>query len=198
MTKYVLNSGGMANNVPGAKRYIAELVKGLGHRPRVLFCFFAEKREHWEEKFPKYQKGFSEWAPEQVKPTYELAFPDTFEEQIENNDILYIHGGDDHLLLHWLRQFSLPKIWEGKVVGTNSASTDALSEYFWPCDWRECKQGLGILPIKAIPHFNSDFGKDDPRGPIDWDKAKRELAQHGDKSLPIYALEEGEFEVFEL
>jgi hypothetical protein len=38
MTKYVLNSGGLKNNIPGAKKFVAELVKGLGENPKVLFC----------------------------------------------------------------------------------------------------------------------------------------------------------------
>ena len=37
---------------------------------------------------------------------------------------------------------------------------------------------------------------DDPRGPIDWGKAHEELAEFGDKNLPIHALEEGDFIVF--
>ena len=53
------------------------------------------------------------------------------------------------------------------------------------------------MPIKFIPHYNSNYGVDDPRGPIDWQKAKDELAKYGDKALPIYALEEGDFVVFE-
>ncbi len=198
MTKYVLNSGGLKNKIPGAKKFVAELVKGLGENPKVLFCFFAEKRENWEGKYPAYVEGFKEWAPAGIDISFELAWPDTFEEQVARNDVTYIHGGDDHLLLYWLRQFDLPKTWEGKVVGTNSASSDALSVSFWTCDWRQCKDGLGILPIKMIPHFNSEYGNDDPRGPINWEKARAELAAYGDANLPIYALKEGEFEVFEV
>jgi len=55
--------------------------------------------------------------------------------------------------------------------------------------------GFGILPIKFLPHFKSSFGHDDPRGPIDWDKAYEELKNYKE-DLPIYALEEGEFKVF--
>ena len=198
MTKYVLNSGGLKNNPEGAKKFVAEIAKGLGNQPKILMCFFAEKRENWDEKFDSYTVGFNELAPKDVKPQYLLAFPDVFEEQLSNCDVLYMHGGDDTLLLHWLKQFNLPKIWEGKVVATNSASTHALSKSFWTCDWRELKDGLGILPIKTIAHFNSEYGIDDPRGPIDWEMAKAELAEYGDKTLPIYALEEGEFKVFEV
>ncbi len=198
MTKYVLNSGGLKRNIPGAKKFIAEMVKELGSNPKILFCFFAEKRENWEEKFPQYVEGFRSWSPEGVVPDIELAFPGTFEQQIKKSDIVYIHGGDDHLVLHWLKQFDIPSIWEGKVVGTNSASTHAVSRSFWTCDWRELQDGLGILPIKTLAHFNSSYGETDPRGPVDWGAAKKELAEYGDKSLPIYALEEGEFEVFEV
>lgn len=198
MTKYVLNSGGLNNNIPGARRFIAELLKGLGENPQILFCFFAEKREDWEEKFPKFKQGFNNWAPSGVNATFELAFPETFVAQVSSSDVIYLYGGDDFLLQYWLTQFDLARIWDGKVVGTISASSDALSEYFWPCDWRECKQGLGILPIKFIPHYKSNFGKDDPRGPVDWESAYRELEEYGDSDLPIFALKEGEFKVFEV
>lgn len=198
MTKYVLNSGGMANNPVGAKRFIAEIVKGFGSTPKILLCFFAEKREDWGEKFDKYQVGFSELMPDGVKPHYLLAMPDVFEEQVRNADIVYLHGGDDHLLLFWLGQFDLPSIWQGKTIATNSASSDAISTAFWACDWRQSFDGLGLLPIKFVPHYKSGWGSDDERGPIDWEKAKQELAEYGDKSLPIYSLEEGEFEVFKV
>jgi hypothetical protein len=54
------------------------------------------------------------------------------------------------------------------------------------------------LPIKFIPHFESDFGSTDPRGPVDWQKAHKDLEEYGDTTLPIYALREGEFKVFEV
>ena len=57
--------------------------------------------------------------------------------------------------------------------------------------------GLGILPIKFIPHYKSNWGSDDPRGSIDWEAALRELEEYGDASLPIHALEEGEYIVIE-
>ncbi len=198
MTKYILNSGGLRNNISGAKKFMAEMVQGLGEKPKVLFCFFAQPREDWETQFPKYQEGFLDWTPNGVAPEFELAFPETFKEQIKKCDVLYIHGGDDHLMRHWFEQFDLPKIWEDKVVATNSASTHILSESFWTCDWRMCKNGLGILPIKTIAHYESEYGVDDPRGPVDWQAAYQELENYGDKSLPIYALKEGEFKVFEI
>lgn len=197
MTKYILNSGGLRNNPELAKKFFAEIVKGLGDKPHILFCFFAEKRENWEEKFTEYVKGFRDLLPEGVGPEFELALPDKFTEQVRQADAIYIHGGDDHLVQYWLRQFDIPKIWEDKVVATNSASSNALSKHFWTCDWRKCMDGLGILPIKFLPHYQSAYGAGDPRGPIDWEKAYNKLKEWGDKSLPIHALKEGEFVVIE-
>lgn len=185
----------MRNNPDGARRFFAEATKGLSDNPKVLLCLFAYPREYWEKKFEEIKQ--KSLYPEGIDPFFELAFPDKFEEQIENSDIMYIYGGDDYLLKYWFSKFNIPKIWEGKVIATNSASSNFLSKYFWTCDWRQCLDGFGLFSIKFLPHYESSYGDKDPRGPIDWDKAYKELENYGDKSLPIYALKEGEYVVFE-
>lgn len=195
MTKYVVNSGGIRNSEDKGKSFFEEIVSGLGANPKILFSFFAEKREDWESKFNDYSKGFNELVDS--RPEITLAMPDTFERQAEKSDAIYFHGGDDHLVQYWLQKFDLPDVFKGKVVATNSASSNALSRQFWTCDWRQCMDGLGILPIKFISHYMSDFGTDDPRGPINWKEAYKELEEYGDKSLPVHALEEGQFIVIE-
>lgn len=196
MTKYVLNSGGVGGYSELAKKFFAEMVKGFGNEPKILICCFAQPREDWEKKFED-DKANTDFFPEDVRPVFELAFPDTFEEQIKSCDAMYIHGGDDHLLQYWLRKFDLPKIWDGKVVATNSASSHALSKYFWTCDWRKTMDGLGILPIKFIAHYKSSYDNEDSRGPIDWESVYAELKAYGDQTLPIHALKEGEYIVIE-
>ena len=197
MTKYVLNSGGI-KNAPNLKReFHRELVKNLGNNPKFLLCNFAQGREYWEAKFRDYSDAISKDLPDSVSPSFALAMPDTFARQCSEADIIYFHGGDDHLIQYWMRQFDLLELFKDKVVATNSASSNLLVTHYWTCDWRQCGDGLGMLPIKLIPHYNSAFGDDDPRGSIDWEQAKRELEEYGDNSLPIYALEEGEYKVFE-
>ncbi len=196
MTKYILNSGGVSNNPELAKKFFAEIFKGLGSQPRLLVCLFSRGREYWDGKFIQEQENIPKLSPDGVSPILELAFPDLFEQQLKSTNALLIYGGDDHLLQYWLRKFDLPKIWDGKVVATSSAGSDAMVKYFWTCDWRENIDGLGILPIKFLPHFKSAYGNDDSRGPIDWDKAYEELKKYKE-DLPIYALTEGEFVVIE-
>jgi len=197
MTKFVLNSGGIKNQPELKKQFHQELVKGLGSAPKFLLCNFAQGREYWESKFQGYSNAVTEDMPEGVMPSFTLAMPDAFEEQCKQADVIYFHGGDDHLLKYWMSQFDMTELFKDKVVATNSASSDMLSTHYWTCDWRQCADGFGVLPIKFIPHYQSAFGADDPRGAIDWEKAKEELAEYGDKALTIYALKEGEFEVFE-
>lgn len=199
MTKYILNSGNLNGNPEKHKLFIAEYVKGLGANPKILIVLFSRPREYWEGTFNGYEKNLNELAPDGVELKLELAMPDIFEQQINNTDVIYLPGGDDHLLHYWLNKYDVPKIWEGKVVAGSSAGSDVLVKHYWTCDWRKNMDGMGILPIKFIPHYESDYGSDDPyRGPIDWTEAMKELSEYGDKALPIHALKEGEFKVFEI
>lgn len=196
MTKYILNSGGFINYPELARKFFAEIVKNLGNEPRFLIVSFSQPREDWDKKFLEDKERRFKMFPEGVNPVFELAFPETFEEQIKNSDVVYIHGGDDHLLQYWLRKFDIPKIWEGKIVATSSAGSDALSKYFWTCDWRKCMDGLAILPIKFLPHYQSSYGSGDSRGYINWDKALEDLKNYKE-DLSIHALKEGEYVVLE-
>lgn len=193
MIKFVLNSGGIKNQPELKKEFHRELVKGLGERPSFLLCNFAQPREYWDTKFNAYSDQIIEDMPTAIRPSFTLAIPKNFAKQCQAADVIYFHGGDDHLLQYWMKQFNFAELCKDKVVATNSASSNLVATHYWTCDWRECADGFGILPIKFIPHFESDFGSDDPRGPINWQEAYEELKEYGDKNLPIHALKEGEF-----
>ncbi len=195
MTKYILNSGGWRNYPDRAKEFFAEVFRDASKHPKVLMCFFAVPREDWDTKYAESIERVQNVSPDSVAPSFDLAFPATFVQQVKDADVVYISGGDDHLLQYWLRQFDLQKLFDGKTVATSSASSHALSKQFWTCDWRMCMNGLGVLPIKFLAHFKSDYGSTDHRGPIDWDAAYTELQAFGDTTLPIHALEEGRFVV---
>jgi len=192
-TKYVLESGNISSHPKLRKQFHTELVKGLNDEPSFLICAFAKLRESWEETYKHYSELIKDDVPRSVKLRFTLAVPQTFEQQCKEADVIYIGGGDDHLVQYWMKQFDLPAIFRNKVIASNSAGTNMLVQSFWTCDWRECMDGLGILPIKFIAHYLSDYGKDEPKGQIDWQKAYDDLQGYGDSSLPIHALKEGEF-----
>lgn len=186
----------MDNNPEGARSFFAALVKNAGARPNILLVLFAQPREVWEEKFPRYTEAYRKLLPAGIEVTFEMALPDKLAEQVKNADIIYCHGGDDHLAQYWFKKTNIVDLWQDKTVGVNSATTHALAAHFWTCDWRQCMDGLGVLPVKVIAHYGSSYGFNDPRGPIDWEESKVELAKYGDSKLPIYALKEGEFVEF--
>lgn len=197
MTKYILNSGGITSSVEKAIKFYTEMVSDLGANPKILMCYFAQPREYWEMKFADDQVNLLKYFPENIKPTFTLAFPNKFIDQINETNVVFIRGGDDHLIKYWLKQFDLPNIWNNKVVVGSSAGSHVLSTHFWTCDWRECMDGLGILPIKFLAHFKSDYGSVDPRGPVDWDSGFIELRDYKNTNLPIHAPEEGDYVVIE-
>lgn len=195
MTKYVLNSGGWRNYPDRAKEFFAEVFKDAGKNPKVLVGLFAVAREDWDAKYADSIECIKNVTPDSITPTFDLAYPAKFFQQAQAADVIYISGGDDHLLQYWLKQFDLPKLFDGKTIATSSASSHALSTHFWTCDWRMCLDGLGILPIKFLAHYKSEYGNTDQRGPIDWAAAYAELEKYGDPKLPIHAMEEGRFVV---
>jgi hypothetical protein len=82
---------------------------------------------------------------------------------------------------------------EGKTVAGTSAGGDALSRYYYGLDDKEMREGLGLVPLKFIPHFKSDYHGWE----FDWDKAYNELKAYKE-DLPILALAEGQFEIREM
>ncbi len=199
MTKYVLNSGGIRNNPAKAKEFTAEILKGLSPKPKMLLALFAVPREDWAQKFADFDDQLKIRMPKGVNVELELATPDQFEEQVKNNDIIFLQGGDDDLITYRLSRYQdLAALFKGKVVAASSAGSDVLATHYWTCDWRKLMDGLGILPIKFLPHFNSAYGADDTRGPVNWAQGYKDLEAYGDTSLPIHALEEGHFVVVEV
>lgn len=199
MTKYILQSGGIKNNPEAARRYAAEMVKEQGDEPKILICLFAQPRENWEQKFAADRGSFQEWFPQGITPAFQMALPANFAEQVAWCDILCVRGGDNDLLKYWFDTLNAPNTWKGKVYAGSSAGGIYLSTYSWSCDWRACVDGGGILPIKFIPHFKSSrYAINDPRGEIQWDDAFAELHRYKDSTLPVYALEEGSYEIFEV
>ena len=98
MTKYVVQSGGAKNHPELKSQFHQELVKGIGAAPKFLLCNFAQGREYWESKFPSYSDSIREDMSTGVSPVFTLAMPDKFIAQCLEADVIYFHGGDNHLI----------------------------------------------------------------------------------------------------
>ncbi|HSX31008.1 MAG TPA: Type 1 glutamine amidotransferase-like domain-containing protein [Candidatus Saccharimonadales bacterium] len=193
MTKYILVGGADRASPNYLHDLKAEIAKTIHGPLRVLSCFFAEPREVWEEKFKVRIAWFRSGLGD--KTHLDLAFPDSFEQQVQASDVIYLHGGDDVLLAHYLDNIpDLAKLWDGKVIVGSSAGANYLARYYWTCDWRQARQGRGLTDLNVIPHFESlQYGKLDPRGPIDWAAARHELQTLVEPGGHVTPLREGQF-----
>lgn len=193
-TKYILAGG----NDRASSKYWDELSKAIGEltSQRVLSCFFAQPREDWEAKFDGFDSFFKLAFGDNL--IRELAFPEKFIEQVSEADIVYLHGGDDELLAHYMDNYQgLAEMFSGKVIIGSSAGADFLSKQYWTCDWRQARTGSGLTSLNIIVHYGSDYGKDDPRGPIDWADVEASFAKKLAPDESITQLPEGTFVVFE-
>lgn len=192
MTKFILVGGYPQKASDGGKSFCEELTKGLAEPIKILDCLFARAEENWEKAYGQDKEFFSANLPgKQVQVV--LAQKETFVKQIREADAIYVRGGATRTLKEILN--SIPGWVEaiaGKPFAGSSAGADALSRHYYNLDTLELEDGLGLVDVKMIPHWNSDYNAPN----IDWEDAKHRLQQYGGE-FPVLTLAEGEFVVRE-
>lgn len=193
MTKYILVGGYITKALDGGKAFCDELVKGIEQPVKVLDCMFARSPDLWEEVFSKDKDFFAEHIPG-VSIELRLAQPETFLKQLAWADVVFFRGGySDQLKAHLSKTPEWVTMIDGKTVAGTSAGADILAKYFLNLDTLVVGEGFGLVPIKTIPHFGSDYNSSS----IDWGKEEIKLKSYGEQ-LPFVPLREGEFKVFHI
>lgn len=192
MTKFILVGGYVQKAPDSGRAFCNELVKNFPEPVKILDCMFARLQTVWEETFAKDKEFFKIQLPDK-KVELKLAKLDTFIDQVKWADVVYLRGGSSEELVKSLQERDgWTKFLDGKTIAGTSAGADALSKYYYGLDNLKIRNGLGLVPVKTIPHFKSDYHGWE----FDWDKAKAELNAHKE-NLPLLALQEGEFKVFQ-
>jgi peptidase E len=196
MTKYVVQSGGLVRFPDKARKYYKEVFssfKDSDKEIKMLWCFFASADYGEDNLLKKWLELLGGFLPTDCSIHHTATSVENFAQQVAEADVVYFHGGSTDVFLSRVNELDIENQIADKVVCTNSAATLAFSSAGWDSDTREVIKGLAILPIKTMVHFNSNYGADDPRGFLNWGAAKKELEEYGNISLPVHALEEGEF-----
>ena len=193
MTKYILVGGYLHKAKDGGRAFCEELVKDFNlDRPiRILNCLFARPENFWDDKIKENEKFFSKYIN-----SFELILADPlrFTEQVKYSDVVYIQGGyTDPLMKKLLENSEWIKYIDGKTIAGASAGGDAIAKYYSVFKTKRVGNGLGLLPIKFIPHWKSDYS-DEEVFDIDWDSEFNKLKEYKE-DLQIYTLAEGEFKV---
>jgi len=189
-TKYILIGGYPRKALDGGKALAEEMVGGFKEPYKMLVCYFARPKYQWKINMIEDRLFFGNHLKGR-KLEFKIAQVDTFREQIRWADTIYIRGGRTQRLLKLLNQCEgWEKELDGKTLAGSSAGAHAIVKYFDNLDELRLGEGLGLLSVKVLVHYRSDYNAPN----IDWDKAETDLRAYKEE-LPLYPLAEGEFKV---
>lgn len=144
-------------------------------------------------KFARDQEYFSKFLSDFE---LELADENVFTEQVKNSDVIFLRGGHTSPLMNLLtRNTNWLQELDGKVLAGTSAGAEAISKYYFVTKTNRNGEGLGLLPIKFIPHWKSIYFDNEPQN-IDWNKIYSDFKNYKE-DLELIVLEEGEYKVIE-
>ncbi len=158
MIKFILHGGFTSADNEQNRTFYAELARDIPDGGTVLLCYFASKDEDNSRRFEEDCLRVSQYANGK-QFTFLLANEAAFIDQLQSSDALYLRGGSTPKLLSTLRQYpDFAAILEGKTVAGSSAGAYAMASYSAFHDDQSggvIRQGLGLLPIRLVCHFES-------------------------------------------
>lgn len=160
-TKFVLNGGFSPEKEKVEKDrsdFYKEILKDAPENAKVLVVLFAkDDPERMQASILKVTSAFNtnKW---QKNITVEIADKENFIEQVKSVDIVYFTGGRSLVLLEALKKYpNIEKFLEGKTVAGESAGANVFCKFFYSPLADSVSEGLGILPIKIIPHYKKEY-----------------------------------------
>jgi peptidase E len=158
MKTTIIMHGGFepGNQEKDSSRFYTEILKHAPDNARVLVVPFAKEPERIPAATEKIirQLNSNKW---QDKITIEVAEKQSFAEQITRSDVIYLQGGATLKLLAALQEFPKFKEWcQGKTLAGESAGANVMGQYFYSKKSDSIGKGLGILPVKTIPHYKEE------------------------------------------
>ncbi len=157
-TKYILH-GGLAH-IPNEMNdlFFKEILKDTPENLNILLVLFSKENErvlsNSQEDVDQFNRNKGG-----KNINFEVARVEDFVKQSKKSDILYFHGGSTPMMIGGLSKINnLSKCLEGKIIGAESAGMNALSAYCYSFLLQKVIKGLGILSLKAIPHFDGVKG----------------------------------------
>lgn len=190
MTKYFLIGGYPKKGSRGGKDFCQAFLLDLPENASVLICSFAREKNEWQNSCEEMAKFFTQHVP-QKNFHFVNADIENFSEQVQASRAIFFRGGDEKKLLACLQEnTSWQNFLENKNIAGTSAGSDVLSQYYYDITENNIKEGLGLVKVKVIPHFESS------EYTVDWQDAQSQLKNFHEE-LPAWCLREGEYAVFE-
>ncbi|HUX35952.1 MAG TPA: Type 1 glutamine amidotransferase-like domain-containing protein [Candidatus Paceibacterota bacterium] len=189
MTKIILHGGFTREDNELNRAYYREITKSLKDSDTVLVVLFAREKEEWADLLQDETRKLAASTGARLK--IELASENNFMEQVKQASAIVIRGGDTLKLIEIIKQYpDFAEAIKGKVVAGSSAGAYLFSKYYHSGSEDKVFEGLGILPIRIICHYDSK--KFETRGnPLE------KLKQYPE-NLELVILKDYEWRVFEV
>ncbi|MDO8560797.1 MAG: Type 1 glutamine amidotransferase-like domain-containing protein [bacterium] len=156
MIKFILHGGYTSDSNPLNAKFFAEITKDIPNNSTVLLIYFSRKKEECERLFAQDKAALIKNS-EGKRLNYTIALEENFIEQLKGASAIYMRGGETQQLFDTLKKY--PNFSEeilGKTVAGSSAGAYVLSKWFYSNSADDIFEGLAILPVKVIAHYNGE------------------------------------------
>jgi hypothetical protein len=158
MTTYILHGGYTRIDNDLNNSFFREILKNVPVGGKILIVLFAVNNPDTNRDglFNSLSQKFTEQA-DGKNVSFTLANETDFEKQLYESDAVYIHGGNTPTLLAILKNYlNLKDKFENKTVAGSSAGAYALVTFGAAHTEEHIREGLAILPIRLVCHFESE------------------------------------------
>lgn len=188
-TTFILHGGESSRNTQANKSFFTHIVDHVHKNKLDILCvYFARPKHRWEESFEEDRAIFHELcSSKSLNITMADLEIQVLRRQIQKSDIVFINGGLHGCLKETLNTLgNFPTLIRGKTVVGISAGANILSKYYWSSVAQDIREGLGILPIKLICHYEPT------------DTAEVQALERYKEKLPLHKITEEHFEIIPL
>jgi peptidase E len=157
MTKFILHGGFTREANDLNDSFFRELLNGVPDNSTILFVYFASRTE---EEIPikseiLIKKCTDATLAKNLK--FKIATEEGFLKEIKGARVIFLSGGSTSKLLKTLRLYpDLTPFLEGKTIAGSSAGAYALAAVGASHSDESVREGLGIVPLRVICHFESE------------------------------------------
>jgi peptidase E len=166
VTKYILHGGFTRVDNESNRAFFEEIVRDVPDGGTILLCYFASKADDYSDRFKKESQNLTEQS-HCKNLIFLLANEEDFVEQVKQASAIFIRGGSTPKLLEILKKYpEFKENLDGKTVAGSSAGAYAIGRYSPFHDDEsggEVREGLGLLPLRVVCHFESPDLPPNPR-----------------------------------
>ncbi|MFZ1720631.1 MAG: Type 1 glutamine amidotransferase-like domain-containing protein [Candidatus Moraniibacteriota bacterium] len=157
-TKFILHGGfDLKKTNSNNTDFYTEILKDAPENAEILLVPFARETDTIPAATNKVIAELNKIKKQHVI-TINIAREDNFLEQVRPADVVYFHGGVSLKLLKTLRKYpDLREFLKGKIVAGESAGANVLCKFFFSPHADDVFEGLGIVPVKIIPHYKKEY-----------------------------------------